>query len=90
MLDGSSLFLLSFSFFSDWEVADLLLVDIASLALAYFSVQESISGKLEENLFSRLKRNLEGLRLPFMADIATIGSRLDTSRVAALNLMMNS
>ena len=46
--------------------------------------------KLVGNYFSRLKRNLESFRSPFMADMATIGSRLVTSKMAALNLVMNS
>ena len=62
---------------------------MVSLAFAYFFAQESILGKLEENFFSRLNKNLDGLRLPFIADMTTIESRSDTSKVVMLNLMMN-
>ena len=74
---GSSLFLLSFSLsfpfpFSEGPGAEVFRAKNASFALAYFSARESISKKLVENFFSRLNKNLKGLRAPFMVDMATI------------------
>ena len=77
LLGGSSLFRFSFSLSFSLSLleglgVEVFLADMASSAFAYFFARESISRKLVENFFSRLKKNLEGLRAPFMDDMVTI------------------
>ena len=64
---------------------EVLLANMASSALTNFSAQASISVKLVEDLFSKLKRNLEVFRPPFMAVMATVWSKSEISKVAVLN-----
>ena len=59
-------------FFSEGPGTEVFLAENVSSALVYFSAWESISKNLIENFFSRLKRNLEDLRAPFMVDMMTI------------------
>ena len=83
------LLFLALLFLSGGLDAEILLAIMASSAFAYFFAMKNILGKLEGNFFSRLERNLGGLRPPFIDDMVTIESRLDTSKVMVLNLVMN-
>ena len=61
---------------------------MASSAIAYFLAQDNNSAKLVENLFFKLKKNLEDLNPSFIVDIATIWFRSEIFNVAALNLLI--